>query len=239
MVFDRSRRNKVPSVQSSCSNTRQPSSSCLLLHLPLELRLVIYEELFQGGRFHLRQRGRTGAWFKDALKGHTKSDNYVALLATCQKIHEEAKPVLYANCTFCFHVRIGYPSKWVPGQPSSLTTKYLDACKGRSIDLSHLINHFRLLEIQLKIQQSNCQTLQDDCSRLDKVVKNLNLVSSDSALHIYIKASHKLEQTVFDQLILRFGNLKRFAKATTLIRLGANNGLILTSYLVMMAALRA
>lgn len=125
------------------------------------------------------------------------------------------------------------------GQPSILTAKYLDVCKGRSIGLSCLIKHVCLLEIHLKIQKSNCQTLQDDCNHLDKAVKSLNLVSSGSALHIYIKAGHKLEQTVFDQLILRLGNLKRFAKATTLIKLGPNNDLILTSYLVMMAALRA
>lgn len=231
--------NKVLSVQLSFSNTPQPSPTSPLLRLPPGLRLVIYEELFQGRRFHLHQREHTGAWFKDALKSHKDPDNYVALLATCQKIHGEAKPVLYVNSTICFHERVGDPSWWVLGQPSVLIAKYLDVCKGRSIDLSRLIKQVRLLEIQLKIQQTSHQTLQDDCRRLDKVAQNLNLVSSDSALHFYIKASHKLEQTVFDQLILRFGNLERFAKAMTLIRLGQNNDLILTSYAVMMAALRA
>lgn len=188
------------------SNTRQQSDSCLLLRLPPELRLLIYEEPIPGG-LRLSQREHAGTWFKDMSRAQASepSTNRVELLPTRQKIHDEARPVLYAKCTFYFHFRIGYPDEWAPGESGRPVTECDSPYADRLIDVSSVTNNIRLLEIRLDVQQSNLESLRKDCSRLDKVIRRLKMIPSASELHIYIRTTFHHQQTVFDQLLLRFG----------------------------------
>ena len=63
-----------------------------LLALPSEVRLLIYEMIFPPCRVDLY----TSKW----VDGGDHSNRSPAVLATCQTIHTEAKPVLYENTEF-------------------------------------------------------------------------------------------------------------------------------------------
>ena len=70
-------------------------SSCLLLSLPPELRVNIYEYLFPPYErsFSACDRIYRDRPAKDAIV-------HVALLQSCRLIHSEATPILYTNITF-------------------------------------------------------------------------------------------------------------------------------------------
>ncbi|KAK5684511.1 hypothetical protein LTS10_004381 [Elasticomyces elasticus] len=66
---------------------------CHLLNLPPELRLIIYEALFGFKRKrNIYWDDHDGSCFFNRRKARNK--HYAALLGTCQKIRDEAQPVL-------------------------------------------------------------------------------------------------------------------------------------------------
>lgn len=76
----------------------------LWFKLPTELRLEIYELMFPRETISL-------VTFRNQLEkkanANCSAGDYVAILATCRTIHDEAKPVLYANTHFDISCSLG------------------------------------------------------------------------------------------------------------------------------------
>ncbi|KIW03757.1 uncharacterized protein PV09_05062 [Verruconis gallopava] len=76
---------------------------CLLLQLPVELRLQIYQYLLTSSEAQLATlrplttRKHLSSYLIPALNIHPN------ILRTCRLIHEEAGPILYKSNTFCAH----------------------------------------------------------------------------------------------------------------------------------------
>lgn len=86
-------------------NGPPPQRQCLLLSLPAEIRLQIYEHVYStpcSPQFFLRDDSSIQQplhrWF---------SHEGVALLRTCRTIYEESLPMLYANATSRIQIYIG------------------------------------------------------------------------------------------------------------------------------------
>jgi len=115
-----------------------------LAKLPAELRLEIYDLIFPResvGIFAVRDR------LLKAANAKVSAGDSVAILATCRMIHDEAKPVLYANTHFDVSCslerapgawRATVDAKWGEYQwlPRMVSEKSVNIQQARSIDLN-------------------------------------------------------------------------------------------------------
>lgn len=84
---------------------QQPGES--LFKLPSELRLMIYEELFPPDTHTLTLYALDGNLYSaQGSDGHIINES-TTILATCQTIYAEARPVLLANNEFRILIRHG------------------------------------------------------------------------------------------------------------------------------------
>ena len=88
------------------SSCQEPSPiPSLILDVPSEIRLRIYEFVFQGNCFHI-------AGPKDCQCNpcsRSKSKPKYKILLTCRLIHDEARPILYGSTLWIFQ---GLPRAW-------------------------------------------------------------------------------------------------------------------------------
>src|SRR5947209_2757503 len=104
----------------------QGSQSCTLLHLPVEIRLQIYAELFGTGKVILDggDHQQTSCFVSSTVAPiSTAAGRSSQLLRTCKAILSEARPVLYANTVF--HViqqtfAGSLPSSFTDDHPSAM-----------------------------------------------------------------------------------------------------------------------
>jgi hypothetical protein len=102
---------KLRNTEMASASNPQPTPGGTLFKLPPELRLRIYDLMFPSGNLDLF------AWRDHllTLPGQgLRTDDYVAVLATCHAIYDEAKPVLYTNTFFriyCSWGKIFTPSR--------------------------------------------------------------------------------------------------------------------------------
>lgn len=100
-----------------------PSSDCTLLSLPPELRLYIYDELFQVRKANFCPGTFNGSWCRiESTKGYKPKTRTlgqcVGILATCKQFFAEAQPVLFANVPLARY----YPNS----NPMDLKTRSVD-----------------------------------------------------------------------------------------------------------------
>lgn len=97
--------------------------------LPVEIRLDIYKHVFGVGKIILAtSRADTDSLLPAVAKPQTHQPRGAQLLAVCQTILQEARPILYANTTFhvLCHVFAGkLPSTFTDGAPMAPFVRHL------------------------------------------------------------------------------------------------------------------
>lgn len=137
-----------PSIPSSESSTlpHPPTTFTPFLHLPVDIRLLVYEQYFTDDGEN-----------RIAPKGHPRTRHFTALLLVSHQLYDEALPILYGDATFTInlHPRLHRATKdYVHWLSHNLDADFLPGCNFAG-DVAQLANfkHFRL-ELPARPQKS-------------------------------------------------------------------------------------
>ena len=132
------------------------SGGCVILALPLEVRLTIYRVLFGYDTATISADGRK------ALHVYyiQPQDRCAQILKTCRKIAEEARPVLYQSTTFLI------PRASIPGFPYSDDTirQTIPLFQNVVLDASATIQKDQWQKILMGFYRLSLQSLRVTCS---------------------------------------------------------------------------
>lgn len=183
-----------------------PSADCPLLCLPPELRLWIYDEVFQVREGRLCLGPFNGSWYRtgraEGYEPKTRSPGKcVALLASCKQIFAEAHSFLCAKTTLALYD--------CDSNPTHLGT--------RSVDLTNVIPKARKIHINIKLYAPHDLDSEEIRTMLAPFVEVTNNARVARELKIELTISCLREQEYLDRVMLCFGDIESNAKTSMLL----------------------
>lgn len=166
------------SVAPSVMQPASTATSCPLLKIPPELRLLIYEKLFRTRKGELALENIDGSWYKsELLRRISVPGKAVALLTTCKKIYSEVKPILYANVQFTL---------CCTDEAQSKESSKVDVITDRPVKLLDVVKDIQSIRLQLRLITQDT-TAAVFCKTLLPLVHAVNNASSARKLLIHLQ----------------------------------------------------
>jgi hypothetical protein len=205
-----------------------PSPNCPLLSLPPEIRLRIYDELFQVRKARLCLGAFCGSWYridnKKSDKPKTRTPGQcIGILATCKQIFAEAQPVLCANVPLALYYCDTNPmvleaqsvdmTNIVPNTPKvyirtdfyemqNLTHEEVRTILAPFVEVANDASRARELKIDLTIGRVRGQ----QC--LDRVTTSLRNIESNAKISMCLNmiggSDRRLNDESFTELLKKF-----------------------------------
>lgn len=195
-----------------------PSADCPLLRLPPELRLRIYDEVFQVREGRLCLGPFNGSWYRtgraEGYEPKTRNPGKcVGLLTTCKQIFAEAHSFLCAKTTLALY------------DCDSNSTH----SGTRSVDLTNMIPKAHKIHINIKLYAPHDLDSEEIRTMLAPFVEVTNNALVARELRIELTISLLQAQGYFDRVMLCFGAIESNAKTsmflntTPLSKVGLND----------------
>jgi hypothetical protein len=179
-------------------------TSCPLLRLPPELRLEIYEKLFKVYKGQICLTPADGVWHKvdsSLLRKTRVPGKCVALLATCRKIHTEARPVLFANIPFVLNC--------CPIQPIAL--------QSRPVALLGVITNVHKIHLHIDLPGSKSLIAEEIRAIVVPAIRAVNSATSAKELRISLDIHGLRDQEYLDRPMLCLRDIESNTRLSVLL----------------------